>query len=65
MELYLPEYTFDQFREISRRLLSKRFGHSNQIADEIGATVWNEMNSRDVRSVLAIAKLVHSIEDVS
>lgn len=23
------------------------------------------MNSRDVRSVLAIAKLVHSIEDVS
>jgi replication-associated recombination protein RarA len=28
MEFYLPEYTFDQFCEISRGLLSKRFGHS-------------------------------------
>lgn len=65
MEFHLPEYTLEQFSEIARRLLSKRFGHSNQLANEIAAAVWNEMNSRDVRSVLAIAKLVHSIEDVS
>jgi replication-associated recombination protein RarA len=65
MEFYLPEYTFDQFCEIARRLISKRFGHSNEIVDEIAAAVWNELNSKDVRSVLAIAKLVHSIDDVS
>jgi replication-associated recombination protein RarA len=65
MEFHLPEYTFEQFFEIARRLLSKRFGHSNQIANEIAAAVWNELNSKDVRDVLAIAKLVHSIEDVS
>src|ERR671916_380762 len=29
MEFHLPEYTFDQFCEIARRLLSKRLGHSN------------------------------------
>src|SRR5918996_1773890 len=65
MELHLPEYTFDQFCEIARRLLSKRLGHSNQVADEISAAVWNEMNSKDIRDVLSITKLVRSIDDVS
>jgi replication-associated recombination protein RarA len=65
MEFYLPEYTFEQFCEIARRLLNKRFGHHNQVADKIAAAVWNEMKSKDVRDVLAIAKLVHTTEDVS
>ena len=64
MEFHLPEYTFAQFSEIARRLVSRRFGHSNEIADEIAAAVWNELNSKDIRSVSAIAKLVHSIDDV-
>jgi AAA+ superfamily predicted ATPase len=65
MEFHLPEYTFDQFSEIARRLLSKRLRHSNQVADEIASAVWNEMNSKDIRDVLSIAKLVRSIEDIS
>jgi Holliday junction DNA helicase RuvB len=65
MEFHLPEYTFDQFCEISRKLLNKRFGHSNQVADVIAAAVWNELSSKDIRNVLAMAKLVHSIEDVA
>ena len=65
MEFHLPEYTFDQFCEIARRLLSKRLGHSNQVADEIASAVWNELNSKDIRDVLSIAKLVHNTEDVS
>ena len=65
MDFYLPQYTFEQFSEIARILLSKRFGHSNQVADKIAEAVWNEMKSRDIRNVFAIAKLVHSIEDVS
>jgi holliday junction DNA helicase RuvB len=65
MEFRLPEYNFEQFSEIARRLLSKRLGHSNQVADEIARSVWNEMNSKDIRDVLSIAKLVHSVEDIS
>jgi replication-associated recombination protein RarA len=64
MEFHLPEYTFDQFSDIARKLLNKRFGHPNQVADEISTAVWNETNSKDIRNVLAIAKLVHSIDDV-
>jgi hypothetical protein len=65
MEFHLPEYNYKQFCEIARKLLERRLGHSNQVADEIATAVWNEMNSKDIRDVLAIAKLVHSIEDVS
>jgi replication-associated recombination protein RarA len=65
MEFHLPEYTFEQFSEIARRLLSKRYRHSNQVANEIAEAVWNEMNSKDIRNVLSIGKLVHTIEDVS
>ena len=61
----MPEYNHEQFCEIARKLLSKRLGHSIQIADEIAKSVWNEMNSKDIRDVLSIAKLVHSVEDVS
>ena len=33
--LLVPEYTFPEFQEISRRLLRKRFGLSNQVSDMI------------------------------
>jgi replication-associated recombination protein RarA len=64
MEFHLPEYNYEQFCEIARKLLERRLG-TNQVADKIAAVVWNEMNSKDIRDVLAIAKLVHNIEDVS
>ena len=65
MEFHLPEYNYEQFCEIARKLLERRLGHSNRVADEIATAVWNEMNSKDIRDVLALAKLVHNIEDVS
>jgi Holliday junction DNA helicase RuvB len=65
MEFHLPAYTFDQFCEIATRLLSKKLEHSEQVANQIATAVWNEMNSKDIRNVLAIAKLVHSVDDVS
>jgi replication-associated recombination protein RarA len=65
MEFFLPEYNREQFCEIARKLLTKRFGHSNQISDEIAKSVWTEMGSKDIRDVLFMGKLVHSVEDVS
>ena len=65
MKFHLSEYNYEQFCEIARKLLEKRLGHSNQVADKIATAVWNGMNSKDLRDVLAIAKLVRNIEDVS
>ena len=57
--LLVSEYTFAEFQEISRRLLRKRFGLSNQVADMISSGVWNKIGTKDIRKVLTIAKLVN------
>jgi len=64
MELHLDEYTFEEFMEITRRLVKKKYRLEREIAQKIGYSVWNKMQSKDVRDVLRIAKLAKSLSDV-
>jgi Holliday junction DNA helicase RuvB len=64
MELHLDEYSLDEFMEITRRLLAKKYRLDTQIAEKIAFSVWNKMQSKDIRDVLQIAKLTTSISDV-
>jgi Holliday junction DNA helicase RuvB len=53
--LEMPGYTFEEFMEISLIRLRKE----NVIAEK----VWNQLNSRDIRDVIKVARLASSIED--
>ena len=64
MELHLEEYTFEEFIEIVRRLLWKRYGLDVTISEKIGYAVWNKIKSKDVRDAIHIAKLAKSPADV-
>ncbi len=64
MELHLEEYKFEEFTEITRRLLKKRYKLDANVSDKIGHSVWNRMKSKDIRDVIKIAKLVKSSSDV-
>jgi len=64
MELHLDEYSLDEFMEITRRLLAKKYRLDTPIAEKIAFSVWNKMQSKDIRDVLQIAKLTTSISDV-
>ena len=64
MELHLDEYTFEEFMEITRRIVMKKYHLGRDIAEKIGHLVWNKMQSKDVRDVLQIAKLTKSLSDV-
>jgi len=64
MELHLEEYSYEEFIEISRRLLKKQYRLSSEISGRIGYLVWNRMKSKDMRDVLKIAKLTNSMSDV-
>jgi Holliday junction DNA helicase RuvB len=64
MELHLEEYTFEEFMEITRRLIVKRYRLNIPIAEKIGYSVWNKMKSKDIRDVIQIAKLTKSLSDV-
>jgi hypothetical protein len=64
MEFHLPEYNFDEFREIVEMLAANRYRLKTEIADKIASVVWYEMGTKDVRDALQLAKLVRSIDDV-
>ncbi|TLX91537.1 MAG: AAA family ATPase [Thaumarchaeota archaeon] len=64
MELHLEEYRYEEFIEIVRRLLKKRYHLGVSLSEKIGYAVWNQMKSKDVRDAIKIAKLTKSSTDV-
>jgi Holliday junction resolvasome RuvABC ATP-dependent DNA helicase subunit len=64
MELHLEEYAFQEFIEITTRLVKKKYHLDRTIAEHIGFSVWNRMKSRDIRDIIKIAKLTKSLADV-
>jgi len=64
MELHLEEYTYEEFVEICRKLLMKRYHLESTLSQKIGHVVWNNMKSKDIRNVINIAKLAKTPDDV-
>ena len=64
LELELPEYTWENFLEITQRLLHKRYGLDEITSTKIAEVVWSSLQTRDLRDALAIGKLSKSTEDV-
>jgi replication-associated recombination protein RarA len=64
VELHLPVYNFDEFREIIVRMTANRGRLTREIAYKIASAVWYEMGTKDVRDALQLAKLARSVDDV-
>jgi holliday junction DNA helicase RuvB len=62
--LEIPEYTIEQFTEIAVSRLTKE-KVDKQVASVIAENVWNELESRDIRDVMKVGRLVSSMEEVS
>jgi len=60
----LPEYTWDNFLQITQKLLQNRHGLDETTSTKIAQVVWSQLKTRDIRDVLAIAKLTESLEDI-
>ena len=54
---YLPEYKYEEFVEISSKLLKERYKIEHQTAAKLADKVWHELNSKDIRDVLKIGKM--------
>jgi Holliday junction DNA helicase RuvB len=61
--LEIPEYTFEQFREIAVTRLRKE-NVDKILAVTIAQKVWNELGSRDIRDVVKVARLTKTAEDI-
>jgi Holliday junction DNA helicase RuvB len=61
--LEVPEYTFEEFVEISITRLAKE-NVNECIARVIAEKIWNELGSRDIRDVIKVARLTGKIHEV-
>jgi replication-associated recombination protein RarA len=64
LEFELPEYTWENFLEITQKLLHKRYGLDEITSAKIAQVVWSSLQTRDIRDALAIGKLTKNTEDV-
>lgn len=64
MELFLKEYSLEEFTNIIRILLKKRFRLDENMSEKIAHAVWNVLESKDIRDAINIAKLTKSSADV-
>jgi Holliday junction DNA helicase RuvB len=64
MELQLQEYDFKEFLEISCRLLKKRYSMDIALSEKIVDSIWNKMNSKNIRDVIRMGKMVNSYNDI-
>jgi len=62
--LEIPEYTFEEFTEISITRLARE-NVNKCIARIIAEKVWNVLGSKDIRDVIKVARLASSSEEVS
>ena len=63
IELHLHEYSYEEFVEICRRLLNKKYHLTIELSDRIGYLVWNRLYSKDIRDVLKIGRLAKTASD--
>jgi Holliday junction DNA helicase RuvB len=63
--LHLKPYGFEEFREITTRVLKEKEGTDPSTAALIADTVWNKMKSANIRDCLRIGRLVKSPDEVS
>lgn len=62
--LIIPEYRFEQFIEIALRRLRKE-NVNERTARLIAEKVWHELDSRDIRDVIKVARLANDSQQVS
>ena len=64
LEFELPEYTWENFLEITQKLLHNRYGLDEITSAKVAEVVWSSLQTKDIRDVLAIGKLTKSTGDV-
>jgi holliday junction DNA helicase RuvB len=63
--LHIQPYSFEEFREITRKVLYKEGGISLANSDVISDAVWNQMKSTNVRDCVRIGRLARSLHDIN
>ena len=60
----LEPYNYEQFCQITKRILTKQHKVNEEIAKNTAHLVWNKMKSKNIRDCVRIGRMAKSVEDV-
>jgi holliday junction DNA helicase RuvB len=62
--IQLEPYSYEQFSQITTRLLTEQHKVDEEIAKATAHMVWNKMRSRNIRDCVRIGRMAKSVQDV-
>jgi holliday junction DNA helicase RuvB len=62
--IQLEPYSYEQFSQITTRLLTEQHKVDEEIAKATAHMVWNKMRSRNIRDCIRIGRMAKSVQDV-
>ena len=62
--IQLEPYSYEQFSQITMRLLIEQYKVDEEIAKATAYMVWNKMRSRNIRDCVRIGRMAKSVQDV-
>jgi Holliday junction DNA helicase RuvB len=64
LKFHLKEYSFEEFNNISKNIVTNRFHKTKEYAQKVALAVWYKMNSKDIRDVIKVARLAKTEDDI-
>ena len=61
----LGPYNYEQFCQITKRILIKQHKVNEEIAKNTAHLVWNKLESRNIRDCVRIGRMAKSVEDIN
>lgn len=64
LKFYLKDYSLEEFNMIAINIVTERFNRTKEFAQKLAQTVWYQMNSKDIRDVIKVARLARNESDI-
>jgi holliday junction DNA helicase RuvB len=64
LKFNLKDYSLDEFTMISINIVTSRFNKTQDFAQKLAQVVWYQLNSKDIRDVIKVARLARNESDI-
>jgi holliday junction DNA helicase RuvB len=64
LKFHLKEYSLEEFNMIAINIVTERFNKTEEFAQKLAQAVWYQLNSKDIRDVIKVARLARNESDI-
>jgi Holliday junction DNA helicase RuvB len=64
LKFYLNDYSLEEFNMIAINIVTDSFNKTEEFAQKLAQAVWYQLNSKDIRDVIKVARLARNESDI-